>query len=395
LQSSLDATEEARGGLEAERARMETSFNEAQSAIPRLKAEAATITFQIDTLRRQITNKLAQMEQRAHDNVGDHHKLPFWKKGLGVLSVVADLVPVGQPTVGRIGEGLKLLAQVNPDKPLESAKAIAPQAFAVMTNKNIKVCFGTNAPPITMTNAPGTTNSPGTTNAVNKARKDRVKQATECAKFLGGELKELAAIFKDAQVDDKELAAELEKLKASDTEFQAIVAQAEVLNATKARFAQELAAALQIIGSFSGALAEKLVATHELEDRISANLEVLDHGALLHIKEMEPASRTGCCITSISWRSRFNTGNCGPSLGTCNSHALTLSSDCATSSRSSFTKMPLRLSNSSSDTTRVIRTRIGASATVDESQAGFTPKLDSRNVKNSAETTRRIEPQDS
>jgi hypothetical protein len=292
LQASLAATEQARDGLEDERSRMETSFNEAQSAIPRLKSEAATITFQIDTLRRQITNKLEQLEDRARDNVEDRHKLPFWKKGLGVLSVVADLVPVGQPTVGRIGEGLKLLTQINPDKPLESAKAIAPQALGVMTNKNIKVCFGSNAPPITVTNVPGTnapgsTNSPGSTNIVEKARKDRLKQATGCAKFLGAELKELAGIFKDAQVDDKELAAELEKLKASDAEFQAIIAQAEVLNATKEAFARELATALQTIGSFSSALAENLVATHELENRISANLETLDHGALLHIKEME------------------------------------------------------------------------------------------------------------
>jgi len=45
--------------------------------------------------------------------------------------------------------------------------------------------------------------------------------------------------------------------------------------------------ALQVIGSFSAGLAENLVATHELEERIAANLNVLDHGALMHIKEME------------------------------------------------------------------------------------------------------------
>jgi hypothetical protein len=48
-----------------------------------------------------------------------------------------------------------------------------------------------------------------------------------------------------------------------------------------------LAAALQVIGSFSAELAENLVATHEIEDRIAANLNILDHGALMHIKEME------------------------------------------------------------------------------------------------------------
>jgi hypothetical protein len=115
----------------------------------------------------------------------------------------------------------------------------------------------------------------------------KLKQLTTCAKFLGGELKELAAVFKEAQVDDKELAAELEKLKASDTNLIALTLEVTTLNADKERFAQELAAALQVIGSFSAELAENLVATHEIEDRIAANLNVLDHGALMHIKEME------------------------------------------------------------------------------------------------------------
>lgn len=285
LQASLAATEQAKDNLEDERTRMETSFNEAQAIIPRLKSEAESITAQIGALNGRIALKLAELEQRARDNVEDRHKLPFWKKALGVLSVAADLIPIGQPTVGRIGAGIGLLAQIDPDKPLESAKALAPQAFGVMTNKNISVCFGTNAPPMT------STNSPGATNDVKKARQERLKRLTECAKFLGGELKELAGVFKEAQVDDKELAAELEKLKASDTELRELALQVEVLNAEKERFAQELAVALQVIGSFSSGLAENLVATHELEDRIEAGLDALDHGALLHIKEMERRAR--------------------------------------------------------------------------------------------------------
>jgi hypothetical protein len=284
LQATLGATEQAKDDLEAERGRMEVSFNEAQAVIPRLKTEAETIARQIGMLQFQISDKLEELEQRARDNVAERHKLPFWKKALGVLSVAADLVPVGQPTVGRIGAGIGLLAQVDPEHPIESAKKLAPQAFGVMTNKNISVCFGTNAPPITSTNAPGT-------NDVKKARQERLKRLTECAKFLGGELKELAGVFKEAQVDDKELAAELEKLKASDPELRDLTAQLEVLNVEKARFAQELAAALQVIGAFSSGLAENLVATHELEDRIAIGLNALDHGALLHIKEMERRAR--------------------------------------------------------------------------------------------------------
>jgi predicted nuclease with TOPRIM domain len=275
LQASLAATQQAKSGLDAERARMETSYNDAQTALPRLKSEAASIAFQIGAMQGQITNKLSQLEKRANDNVADRHNLPFWKKALGVMSVVADLVPVGQPTVGRIGQGLKLLEQIDPDKPIESAKALQPQAFSVMTNIDISVCLTSSAPPS------------GSSNEVKKSRQDQLKRLTDCGKFLADEFKEVSGVFKDAQVDDKEVAAELEKLKASDTELQDLVKQLVDLNAQKERYANELSATLQLIGGFTSGLAQNLVATHELEDRIAASINILDHGALMHIKEME------------------------------------------------------------------------------------------------------------
>jgi hypothetical protein len=281
LQASLAATEQAKSNLETERTRMETEFDDAQTALPRLKSQAQTINFQIGTLQAQITNELAKLEQRARDNVADAQKLPFWKKALGVISVAADLVPVGQPIVGRIGAGLELLTKVDPNKPLESAKALAPQAMSVMTNVDISVCFGSNGPPITLTNTVGSTNSP------KKISQDILKAYTGCAKFLGGELSQLGDVFKTAQVDDKQVAAELDKLKASDTELQNLGSQLGDLNVQKEAFAKQLTATLQTIGSFSSGLSQNLVATHELEDRIGANLNVLDHGALMQIKELQ------------------------------------------------------------------------------------------------------------
>jgi len=276
LQASLAATDQARSSLETERARMNVRFNEAQAAVPRLKSEAQSLTLRIGTLQGQIAGKLTELERRAANNVADRHKVPLWKKALGVASVLADLIPVGQPTVGRIGAGLGLLAQLDTDKPIESAKALAPQAFSVMSNTNISLCFGNNA-----------TNSPGSTNNVKKSRQEQLKRLTECGKFLVSEYKQISAVFKEAQVDSKEVAAELDKLKASDIELQDITLQVTDLNTEKERFANELAAGLQLIGSFTSDLAQNFVATHELEDRIAAQLNILDHGALMHIKEME------------------------------------------------------------------------------------------------------------
>lgn len=281
LEARLVAATNALASLAAENARLISDFNTAQLAIPGLRNEAEVITVRIAGLRQRLALKLAELERRAKENVEDRHKLPFWKKALGALSVVADLVPVGQPTVGRIGAGLALLAKVDGDKPLESALDLVPNAFGVMTNKNISVCLSTNPPPKTAAKA-GATPEDG-----KKEKKEAVDNSVQCAKFLGDEYNELAAVFKDAQVDEKELAAELEKLKASDSVFQQLVADIETLNTQKADFVQRLTAALQIVGTVDSALAANLVSAHELENQLSAGFAALDHGALLHIREME------------------------------------------------------------------------------------------------------------
>lgn len=281
VEARLAAANNALAGLAAENARLLNDFNTAQLALPGLRSEAEVITIRIAGLRQRLAFKLTELESRARENVKESHKLPFWKKALGVISVVADLIPVGQPTVGRIGSGLGLLAKVDPEKPLESAKNLGPDAFGVMTNKNINLCFGTNAPATT------STNSASSTNDVKKAKKDLLKLSTECTKFLGAEFKELAGVFKEAQVDEKELAAELEKLKASDTVFQELVAEVETLNTQKAQFVEQLNSVLQIIGTLDSSLAENAIAANELESQLSSGFAALDHTALLHIAEME------------------------------------------------------------------------------------------------------------
>jgi len=107
LQASLNASVQAKADLEDELVEMINAFNEAQTAIPRLKVESEAIKLRIAAVQVALANKLKELEARARQNLEDRHKVPFWKKALGVLAVAADLVPVGQPTIGRIGSGAR------------------------------------------------------------------------------------------------------------------------------------------------------------------------------------------------------------------------------------------------------------------------------------------------
>ncbi|HEY5915455.1 MAG TPA: LamG-like jellyroll fold domain-containing protein [Verrucomicrobiae bacterium] len=274
LQNSLAASGLAVDKLKAELNDMITAYNRAQVDIPLLKVQSDVINTRIAEQQTDLLLLQQQLLARAQQNAADRHNVPFWKKALGVLSVVADLVPVGQPVVGKIGAGLGLLAQLDPEHPVESAKSLTNAFDVFKNNVDIRVCLGSSA-----------TNSSGS--ATNAVKKDQLKQMTECGKFLKGELKEVAAIFKNTQVDKKEVQAELDKLKAADPVFQQAVAKLEELNKDKEKFAQELAAALQAVTTLTSDMAENTLATDHLENQVAAGLALLDHTALLHIKEME------------------------------------------------------------------------------------------------------------
>jgi hypothetical protein len=273
LQNSLAASTLAVSKLKSELDDMVVAYNQAQIAIPQLKVQSDVINTRIAVEQSNLLLLEQQLLARAQQNVEDRHKVPFWKKALGVLSVVADLVPVGQPVVGKIGAGLGLLAQIDPEHPVQSAMSLTNAFDVFKSNVDVRVCFSGS-----------TTNSGGTNSA---AKKNDLKQLTECAKYLKGELKEAAAVFKTVQVDQKEVQAELDKLKAADPVFQQATADLEQLNKDKEKFATELAAALQAVTTLTSEMAENTLATDNLENRVASALTTLDHNALLHIKEME------------------------------------------------------------------------------------------------------------
>ena len=274
LQDSLAATTLAVDKLKSEQNDMVVAYNQAQVAIPQLKVQSVVINGRIADEQANLLLLEQQLLARAQQNVADRHNVPFWKKALSVLAVVADLVPVGQPVVGDIGVGLGLLSQIDPDHPVESAMSLTNAFDAFKNNVNVGVCFSGSV-----------TNSGSSTNSA--AKKTDLKGMTDCAKFLGGELKKVSAIFKGVQVDNKEVQAELEKLKAADPVFKQDTAILAQLNTDKEKFATQLAAALQAVTTLTSEIAENTLATDDLQNRISADLTTLDHNALLHIKEME------------------------------------------------------------------------------------------------------------
>lgn len=279
FQNSAAASEVAVDKLRDELDRLVQARDAAQSSIPQLKIQAELIRNRIGQVRSRLLFIEQELLARAEQNVDERHKVPLWKKALGALSVAADLVPIGQPTVGRIGTGLELLTRVDPENPVQSALNITNVFETFQKNQDVSICFdraSTNSPP------------PGSSAEQQAAAKKKTqKDLTACGKFIEAELRQLARVFKGAQVDSKELQAELEKIKAADPVFRAVTTELQALNKQKERFAEDLAAAIQAVATLGGEITGNVLATANMEDRVARLLTALDHNALIHVKEME------------------------------------------------------------------------------------------------------------
>ena len=280
--------------LERELEEMENAFNEAQLAIPGLRLKAEQIAERVTQMTFAVERREQELLERARNNVEDKNKVATWRKALGVIAVASRFVPYGQPVVGAVGAGLGVLAKIDFDDPVASAKKALPkEPFSIFSQKDIHVCV--DAIKAVKDGDDKKDDKDDKTDDKKddkkKGKQDRLKRVTECGKFLGAQLKELADVFKSVQVDKKDIEAELEKIRAADVVFNDLVSELKQLLIDKEIFAQELAATIQAVSTLSSSMADNVLATHAVEEAIAEELRVLDHNALLHIKEMEQRAK--------------------------------------------------------------------------------------------------------
>lgn len=247
-------------------------YEAAQEAIPTLSVDLEAVSRKIT----QVTQRLAALESallaRAQQNVEERHKVPFWKKAVGVLGAIARVIPVAQPALGYIGVGLDVAAGFNPDQPGASLDRL-PDLFKAVSGTDYQTCLKGKKEEA---KKPGAAKDRG-------ARSARLKA---CGQLLVSGVKGIRDALKETSAKADEVKAELEKLRAQEPALREMTLELEELNLEKQELGEQIAATLQILTNFSALVEQNLIATDRLDASLDSELEVLDHQAILDVAEL-------------------------------------------------------------------------------------------------------------
>jgi len=272
IQEKVDALAYAREKKSEEIQDFKDQYNELMGLIPRLQAEGEAVANQEYLLQERSKQLEQELLKRAEHNLEE----PWWKEATRVLSAVCSLCPVGQPVTGRIGGGLTIITNIDPDTPWESIDDL--KSFSKMDYTK----YGTDCEALgdTIKGIPDDIfNLTLMTGYVKEIGNKSVPILKEAEKYKD--------ILKETEIPKSEVDAELKKIKATDPEFNQLADEIAELVARKEALGKQLAKSIQMTSTLSNAITFDLLAIDGMNRDIADGNAVLDHRASAYLKEME------------------------------------------------------------------------------------------------------------
>ncbi|MEQ8820130.1 MAG: hypothetical protein RLY93_07770 [Sumerlaeia bacterium] len=272
------ALKTARDNVREDLESLRDDFDQAQRSLPALTSRARQITAEIAQVQADLADLEVKLLARAEANVEEANRVPFWKKALRVLGTVAKVFPLGQPALGLVGEGLDLVTNVDPNDPLASAGGV--QEIAGKVSEGILE-----------------ESSENTREELEKLDFSRIEDASSAASYLGnfggkvadlyGGIQDIRGILKDTEVTDSQVQAELQRIRASDKEFQELTQRLQSLSRRKAKFVAELNHTTQLVARLSERIIKAIMAIDAMNVQLTEAAPNPDPMAVAYLQEME------------------------------------------------------------------------------------------------------------
>ena len=258
--------------------------------IPELQDEATVLEQQIDELIIKIEQKTQELLAKAKDNIRKQNQ---WNKISGVLSAVAKVAPVICNVVPGLGTAVGVA--------ISTVATIGNTALSMATNAYDSYGYS-DAIGGFFNEASGFLQSGGGFSNITKALNqidisslgstaNTVKNAygtiSSTVEPLIGSIEKLHKVFAQSSTPNDQVQAELNKLKAESREYQALIAEAEVLNTRKEQLMSKLSNTLNNVVETSVNIQKNIVAVDGLSRDVFNNNSKRDLRAMQYLDEME------------------------------------------------------------------------------------------------------------
>lgn len=271
-QQRVDALATVRDQLRAELQRARSDYDDAVKRLPLLRTKANQLNSDIGTVQLQLETKETELRNDTRE--------PSWvfglRFGLKLSAAMCQMIPVYQPALGTVGEGLRVASDFDPNRPWDSIQGAGNVASAYLDSD-----FEASA-------EEQQTAKDGVDPAqVEEKGFDYAGALQTAATGLAAGVQDIQGFLKDRQAPSAEMLAQLERLKSRSPEYKALVEEVEALMERNREFTEELVATMQDITRLSDVMTRDVLAIGALSRQIAPAAVVLDERATAYLDDME------------------------------------------------------------------------------------------------------------
>lgn len=282
IKSDLDAARQAEVELREENARLRNRMPQLRGEIADLEDKQTDIESLITDIGGRLEAIENRLQQRAEERVEERRRKEAWKKRVRTAATIMQVVPVGQPALGAIGGGLDLVSRIDEQSTLDTVIGAA----SVVGNYQV-ASLSQQAADLEAETEPPSFDSATTDEQKRAAYLDQAANIQGVLGQLQSGSASLQSFLAGNEAPRGEIDAELERLKATDPQFQGVAARLVRLMDEKQRFLARLVAAQNELREIPGRIMKNQLATERLNHSATQLGGILDPQALSVVREME------------------------------------------------------------------------------------------------------------
>lgn len=232
-----------------------------------------------ELLKGELQEIERRLEQKAEEIVEERNNVPFWKTALRTAGTIMKAVPLYQPALGAAGGALEIGSRVDEQDPLDTVLDVTNLALEYKAAD-----YDQKAQEIDDELKSDTRSESEIERDDLRGKAENMRSAASGVSQAGSALKSYLA---SQEIPVGEIAAELEKIRASDPQLNGVIARLQGLMDEKERFARRIASLEYRLREIPGIILKNRIAMITLGDAIDEGNIVLDPQALSVVKEME------------------------------------------------------------------------------------------------------------
>jgi FG-GAP-like repeat/Divergent InlB B-repeat domain len=273
------ALQETMRTLRAEAEAAATNVNTALQNIPMLQFKATELNAELQNIHVLVQQRESELLAQAQHDVGAQRQVPSWKKALRVIGTVASTIPVYQPALGVIGQGLSYVASFDTSQPLQSLK----------NRPDITSLFSKDTWTKSSENYQKFVDSIDFSNFKDAER--FAKQLEQVYKDHAGQIDETVHMLQTSQISDVDVQKKFEQIAARDSRFNDLKQQVVDFTTRKQAFAHVVAQTLQNIATDQATMNKDLLSVASMYANLNSTAAQFDHGMMGYIKDMDRRAR--------------------------------------------------------------------------------------------------------